>query len=195
MTLNKAPDALCHTNSPPMYKKSDYLSTFTIDLFQPIRAASLRATSIRPFYCSTVILQARMLKRKRITAASAKLLETLSTPKVEREKHDVADRLDGGDEEKDFEPELTPTEEEFDPELNGNEKKKKKGKRNKTASVKTTPEKKLVCRREGIKTEDENGYSIVREPQVNSNYLPLPWKGRLGYVSPPPINSNGFPTP
>lgn len=128
-----------------------------------------------------------MPKRKRITAA--KLVGTLSKPKSE--KRDVADRLDGED--RDFEPELTPAEEDSDPELNGNEKKKKK---NKTASIKTTPEKELVTRKERIKTytEDKNGDSIVRKPQVNSNYLPLPWKGRLGYVSPPPINLRSFPS-
>lgn len=172
------------TVPPRIHKKLDYLSTFTIDLLQLIRAASLRATSIKSFYCSTVILRAKMPKRKRITAANAKLVGTLSTPKIE--KHDITDGPDG-----DFEPELTPTQDGSDPELNGNEKQKN----NKTASVKMMPKRKLVSRKERIKTKDENGDSIAREPQVNSDYLPLPWKGRLGYVSLPSINSNSFLNP
>lgn len=32
--------------------------------------------------------------------------------------------------------------------------------------------------------EEEVKQSLSRPPPVNSSYLPLPWKGRLGYVSP-----------
>jgi hypothetical protein len=31
--------------------------------------------------------------------------------------------------------------------------------------------------------------SISRPPPVNSSYLPLPWKGRLGYVRTPPLDN------
>lgn len=32
--------------------------------------------------------------------------------------------------------------------------------------------------------EEEIKEAMLRPPPVNSNYLPLPWKGRLGYVYP-----------
>lgn len=32
--------------------------------------------------------------------------------------------------------------------------------------------------------------ALSRAPAVNSSYLPLPWKGRLGYVSTPALGSN-----
>ena len=34
--------------------------------------------------------------------------------------------------------------------------------------------------------EEEIQAALSRPPPVNSDYLPLPWKGRLGYVSSPP---------
>lgn len=120
-----------------------------------------------------------MPKRKRILTANAKPIGTLSTSKVK--KVDTAEKLKREDEEEeDFEPESISAEEgseAFDPELNGggNKKRGKKKATARKASVKAMPKKK-----------DENGDSIVRAPQVNSDYLPLPWKGRLGYVSPHP---------
>lgn len=121
-----------------------------------------------------------MLKRKRIVTAGAKHMGTLSTSKVE--KIDTARKLEDEDEdededegEEDFEPALISTEEGSEasyPELNGN-------------GNKVSKEKKARARKSSAKTtKDENGDSIVRAPQVNSDYLPLPWKGRLGYVSP-----------
>lgn len=35
---------------------------------------------------------------------------------------------------------------------------------------------------EGITDEGEVQEALSRPPPVNSDYLPLPWKGRLGYV-------------
>lgn len=115
-----------------------------------------------------------MLKRKRIVTMGAKPMGTLSTSKVE--KVDTARKLKCEDErEEDFEPELISAKEgseASDPELNGSGNKESK-------------EKKARARKSSAKTtKDENGGSIVRAPQVNSDYLPLPWKGRLGYVSP-----------
>lgn len=46
---------------------------------------------------------------------------------------------------------------------------------------------------DGKEAADDDGPDVAergakRTPPVNSDYLPLPWKGRLGYVSPPPIH-------
>jgi UV DNA damage endonuclease len=35
---------------------------------------------------------------------------------------------------------------------------------------------------EAIEGEDEVKEALSRPPPVNSDYLPLPWKGRIGYV-------------
>lgn len=36
---------------------------------------------------------------------------------------------------------------------------------------------------EGVEDSEANERGAARPPAVNSSYLPLPWKGRLGYVS------------
>lgn len=120
-----------------------------------------------------------MPKRKRITAVGDFL-----TTKVK--KHDIA----GADESEgeDFDSELTPIEEDSqgsNSEPSGNKKSKKKATVTKKKVLgKVIPEgNPAVSRKDRIKTEDENGDPIIRTPQVNSDYLPLPWKGRLGYVS------------
>lgn len=114
-----------------------------------------------------------MPKRKRIVTTGAKPMGNLSTSKVE--KVNTARKLKREDEGEGFEPELISAEEGSEasnPELNGNGNKESK-------------EKKARARKSSAKTtKDGNGDSIVRAPQVNSDYLPLPWKGRLGYVSP-----------
>lgn len=42
--------------------------------------------------------------------------------------------------------------------------------------------------------EEELQAALSRPPPVNSDYLPLPWKGRLGYVSLPSIRIRGLLT-
>lgn len=164
-------------------KTTGYLSTFTTRLLQ-----SLRATGVRPPDCTTIsTLQAAMPKRKRITAVKTKAVGDFSTTKVK--KHDIA----GADENEgeDFDSELTPIEEGSqgsNSEPSGNKKSKKKTTATKMKVLgKVIPEgNPVVSRKDRIKTEDENGDPIIRTPQVNSDYLPLPWEGRLGYVSLPP---------
>jgi len=46
---------------------------------------------------------------------------------------------------------------------------------------------------DGMDGEDEAREALSRPPPVNSDYLPLPWKGRLGYVSASPCYSRSTP--
>lgn len=156
-----------------------YLSTFAT------RFQSLRAAGVRPPDCTTTsTLLATMPKRKRTTAVKIKAVGDFSTTKVKKRDIAGADENEG----EDFDSELTSIEEGSNSELNGNKKsKKKRAATKKKTLVKAMPEgNPVVSRKDRIKTEDENGDPITRAPQVNSDYLPLPWEGRLGYVSLPP---------
>lgn len=166
-----------------------YLSTSTTHL---LKLATARLPRIRWRAAAGVKLptvstpQAAMPKRKRTTTVKTKAVGALLTTKVK--KHNIA-RTDKHEGEEDFEPELTPIEDSprSNSELNGNNKSKKKtAATDKKVLNKSMPKGKPVAsRKDRIKTEDENGDPIMRAPQVNSDYLPLPWEGRLGYVSLP----------
>lgn len=180
--------------------RTSCLSTFTTSLLRGIRKtsgggaiSSFKTIGIKPLYPSiSNTLRPEMSKRKRAVVIKAELVRALSTSKVESLDTSEEPEHEQGE---DFEPELAPTEEEdsegFNPGLDGSGNKKGKKKApvkkkvlKKDPGEKTGPKKKpAVSRKDKLKTEDKNGDAIIRAPQVNSDYLPLPWKGRLGYVS------------
>lgn len=176
---------------PTITKQTSCLSTFTPFLLQGIRKiggggilANSRIIRIRTHSNTANILRTKMPKRKRAAVVKAESRGALSTARVEN--LDISDEPEH-EEEGGFEPELAPAEEEdseeFDPELDGNGNSKRKKVVVKKDSRKTKPKKNpAVSRKDKIKTEDKNGEPITRVPQVNSDYLPLPWKGRLGFV-------------
>lgn len=124
-----------------------------------------------------------MLKRKRTATVKAQPVRTLSIAKA-RERDIVEGEEHKGEDDSQV----------FDPELNVNNNKNREKTdvaKNKDSSKKIPRRRPVITSKDRIKTEDENGDPIIRTPQVNSDYLPLPWKGRLGYVSPlQPLNSN-----
>lgn len=54
-----------------------------------------------------------------------------------------------------------------------------KSQKKKPAAPKKKP---TIDRKTFIKTENKDGTKITRDPQVNSDYVPIPWKGRIGYA-------------
>lgn len=84
---------------------------------------------------------------------------------------------------------------EFDPEPASANTTKGKAKRASQKSDKPAPKKKqkpAIDRKTFIKTMNKDGTMITREPQVNSTHLPLPWKGRIGYVLPPSQEARSY---
>lgn len=124
-----------------------------------------------------------MSKRKRTATVKAQPVGTLSIAKAKK-----CDIVEGEGHEGEEDSQV------FDPELNVNNNKNREKTdvaKNNDSSKKIPKRRPAITGKDRIKIEDENGDPIIRTPQVNSDYLPLPWKGRLGYVSPlQPSNSN-----
>lgn len=129
-----------------------------------------------------------MAKRKRAVVVKAESANALSTVIVEQ--NDISEDPEQETEE-DFEPELAPTESEESDGVEARASGKKGGKKKsqKKSSIKEKAKKpkgkSTMSRKYKIRTEDKDGQPIIRVPQVNSDYLPLPWKGRMGFVRSP----------
>lgn len=162
--------------------RTSSLSTFVALVWNgsAVAGLALRAASISHFHHSIVRTpRAEMPRKKR-----AVVVKAMASPTDKTEKHNFAEGPENEGKEG-SEPELTSAED-SDPGLNEN-----KSKRKKTTTIKkkdldkTTPKKKpAVSMKDKIKTKDRRR-SHHKSAQVNTDYLPLPWKGRLGYVSPP----------
>ncbi|KAH0605384.1 uncharacterized protein H6S33_004606 [Morchella sextelata] len=120
--------------------------------------------------------RAAVIKAEANMATLAALPEGSATPEEQEHGDEFAPEEEGSDE--------------FDPEPAAATAKGKGKKAASQKSGKPAPKKKkpVIDRKTFIKTMNKDGTKITREPQVNSTHLPLPWKGRIGYVLPLPLS-------
>lgn len=96
-----------------------------------------------------------------LQASPSDITEEILTPGFDAESSEVGYVEEGG-----FKPE---------------QKRKTKGKAKAKTKTKATAKAKAKAAPK-IKKENEDEAPRLREPATNSDYVPIPWKGRLGYV-------------
>lgn len=168
----------------------------TTTTIRSTRCLSIASTTTlhKPFFPPPPRPAPTMTKRKRaaVIKAEASMATLAALPEgstTSEEQEHIGDEFAPEEEEEGSD--------EFDPEpATATKTTKGKGKRASQKSDKPAPKKKkqkpAIDRKTFIKTMNKDGTMITREPQVNSTHLPLPWKGRIGYVlrlllpAPPP---------